>query len=51
MEPILASMMHHEHQHDCWVREGRAMCGHDQPDAVCSSRVRQVDGYWVLRWA
>ncbi len=50
MGPILISLIHHEYQHDCWVREGRAMLGREKPDAVFSKRVHQVDGYWVLRW-
>lgn len=51
IEPILLSMINHEYQHDCWVRETRAMLGHDKPDAVLSNRVRQVDGYWGLALA
>ena len=50
LQPILGSLINHEYQHDCWVREVRAMLGRDQPDTVLSSRVRQVEGYWVLRW-
>jgi hypothetical protein len=46
--PLLVSLINHEYQHDCWIREVRAMLGSDKPDAVFSSRVRQVDGYWVL---
>jgi hypothetical protein len=51
MGPILVSLINHEYQHDCWVREVRAMLGRAKPDVVLSSRVRQVDGYWVLQWA
>jgi hypothetical protein len=48
MRPILISLINHEYQHNCWVREVRAMLHHDTPDTVFSQRVRQVDGYWVL---
>jgi hypothetical protein len=48
--PILVSLIHHEYQHDCWVREMRAVLGRAKPDAVFSSRVQQVDGYWMLQW-
>jgi hypothetical protein len=51
MGPILVSLINHEYQHDCWVREVRAMLGRAKPDVVWSSRVRQVDGYWVLQLA
>jgi hypothetical protein len=47
---LLVSLINHEYQHDCWVREVRALLGHDTPDRVFSRRVRQVDGYWVLLW-
>jgi hypothetical protein len=49
MAPILASLINHEYQHDCWVREMRLRLGRDKPDAVLSSRVRQIDGYWGLQ--
>ena len=48
MGPLLVSLINHEYQHDCWVREVRALRGRTTPDTVFSSRVRQVDGYWVL---
>jgi hypothetical protein len=48
---LLVSLINHEYQHDCWVREVRAMLGRTQPDTVRSSQVQQVDGYWVLPWA
>ena len=50
MGPLLVSLINHEYQHDCWVREVRALLGHDTPDRVFSHRVRQMDGYWVLPW-
>jgi hypothetical protein len=50
MGPLLVSLINHEYQHDCWVREMRALLGRDTPDRVWSQRVRQVDGYWVLPW-
>jgi hypothetical protein len=50
IEALLVSLINHEYQHDCWIREVRTMLGHTQPDAVWSSRVQQVDGYWVLPW-
>jgi hypothetical protein len=46
--PILLGIIHHEYQHDCWIGEMRAMLGHGAPPDVLSSRVQQVDGYWVL---
>jgi DinB superfamily len=51
IRPLLVSLINHEYQHDCWVREVRAMLGHHQADTVLSSRVRQVDGYWIFQWA
>jgi hypothetical protein len=48
--PILVSLINHEYQHDCWVREMRAALGRTKPDAVFSNRVSQVDGYWMLQW-
>jgi hypothetical protein len=50
MRSLLVSLINHEYQHDCWVREVRAMLGRTQPDAVLSSRVQQIDGYWILQW-
>lgn len=47
--PILVSLINHEYQHDCWVREMRGQLGRHQPDTVLSSRVRQIDGYWGLQ--
>lgn len=47
--PILVSLINHEYQHDCWVREVRTTLGHAKPDPVLSSRVQQVGAYWVLR--
>jgi len=46
--PLLVSLINHEYQHDCWVREMRALLGREQPDVVFSRHVRQVDGYWAL---
>jgi hypothetical protein len=46
---LLVSLTNHEYQHDCWIREVRVMLGRTQPDTVWSSRVQQVDGYWVLQ--
>ena len=48
MGPLLVILINHEYQHDCWVREVRALLGRDTPDRVFSYRVRQIDGYWVL---
>ena len=45
---LLVSLIHHEYQHDCWVREMRALLGRETPDVVVSRAVCQVDGYWVL---
>jgi uncharacterized damage-inducible protein DinB len=46
---ILISLIHHEYQHDCWIREMRHQLGHPKPDTVFSTRVYQLDGYWVLQ--
>ena len=46
--PIIAALINHEYQHDCWIREMRTALGHDKADRVFSSRVVQLDGYWVL---
>ena len=46
--PLMVSLINHEYQHDCWVREVRALLGHATPDVVFSRHIRQVDGYWVL---
>jgi DinB superfamily len=48
MGPIVVSLINHEYQHDCWVREMRALLNQDMPDRVLSRRVRQIDGYWGL---
>jgi hypothetical protein len=45
---LLVSLINHEYQHDCWVREMRVLLGREIPDVVWSRAVRQVDGYWVL---
>ena len=45
---LLLSLINHEYQHDCWVREMRALLGRETPDVVWSRAVCQVDGYWVL---
>jgi hypothetical protein len=45
---LLLSLINHEYQHNCWVREMRALLGRATPDVVLSRHVRQVDGYWVL---
>ncbi|MCZ6873465.1 MAG: DinB family protein [bacterium] len=47
--PILVSIINHEYQHDCWIREMRTALGHDQADSVFSTQVAQLSGYWVLR--
>ena len=31
MGPLLVSLINHEYQHDCWVREVRALLGRDTP--------------------
>jgi len=46
--PILAAIINHEYQHDCWIREMRATLGYDKTDQVFSTRVVQLNGYWVL---
>jgi hypothetical protein len=48
MGPLLVSLINHEYQHDCWVREVRTLLGRNTPDTVFSRRVRQADEYWVL---
>jgi hypothetical protein len=47
--PLLVSLINHEYQHDCRVREGRAMLGRTQLGTVWSSQVQQVDGSWGLQ--
>lgn len=47
--PILAAIINHEYQHDCWIREMRAMLGHAKADSVFSTQVVQRNGYWVIR--
>jgi hypothetical protein len=49
--PIVVSLINHEYQHDCWIREMRALLSRDKPDSVFSARVRHIDGYWGLQWA
>ena len=49
--PILVSIINHEYQHDCWIREMRTALGHDQADSVFSTQVAQLSGYWVLQLA
>lgn len=46
--PIMAAIINHEYQHDCWIREMRTALGHDKTDQVFSTMVVQLDGYWVL---
>lgn len=46
--PILLSIIHHEYQHDCWIGEMRTMLGHGDLPEILSTRVQQMDGYWVL---
>jgi hypothetical protein len=46
--PIMAAIINHEYQHDCWIREVRTVLGHDKTDHVFSTQVRQLDGYWML---
>ena len=45
---LLLSLINHEYQHDCWVREMHAVLGHETLDVVLSRAVCQVDGDWVL---
>ena len=47
--PILASLINHEYQHDCWINEMRSALGRPTVDEALSTRVRKVDGYWGLR--
>lgn len=47
--PIMAGIINHEYQHDCWIREMRASLGHDKADQMFSKRVAQLNGYWVLQ--
>lgn len=49
--PIMAGIINHEYQHDCWIREMCATRGHDKADQVFSTRVMQLNGYWVLQLA
>ena len=45
---LLVSLINHEYQHDCWVRQMRGLLGRETPDVGFSRHVRQVDGYWML---
>ena len=47
--PIVVSLINHEYQHDCWIREMRDLLGRSQPDHVLSGQVRLIDGYWGLQ--
>lgn len=47
--PILLTLINHEYQHDCWIREMRTALGHGKADRVLSSRVMERNGYWVLQ--
>jgi DinB superfamily len=49
MVPIVVSLINHEYQHDCWIREMRALLNRNMPDCVFSRRVSQQDGYWGLQ--
>ena len=45
---LLASLINHEYQHDCWIGEMRALLGCTaSPDPV-SARLTTIDGYLVL---
>jgi hypothetical protein len=47
---MLAGLINHEYQHDCWVGEVRQALGHGEPPRPLSSHpcLLQVDGYWVI---
>lgn len=46
--PIVISLINHEYQHDCWIREMRALLQRDTPDRILSQRVSQKDNYWGM---
>lgn len=47
---MLAGLINHEYQHDCWVGEVRQTLGHGDPPAPLSSSpcLVHTDGYWVM---
>jgi DinB family protein len=47
---MLAGLINHEYQHDCWVAEVRQTLGHGTPPAPLSSNpcLIECDGYWVM---
>lgn len=47
---MLAGLINHEYQHDCWVGEVRQALGHDEPPPPVSSSpcLVRCDGYWVM---
>jgi hypothetical protein len=47
---MLAGLINHEYQHDCWVGEVRQALGHGDPPTPLSSSPCLVhcDGYWVI---
>ena len=44
----LRAIVHHEYQHDCWIGEMRSTLGHQAVPPPGSTRVTEIDGYWVL---
>jgi hypothetical protein len=47
---MLAGLINHEYQHDCWVGEVRqALVGGELPDPVSTNPcLLHLDGYWVM---
>jgi len=47
---MLAGLINHEYQHDCWVAEVRQALGHGAvPDPASTSPcLLHLDGYWVM---
>jgi hypothetical protein len=47
---MLAGLVNHEYQHDCWVGEVRQALGHGEPPRALSTNpcLINCDGYWVM---
>lgn len=47
-ERLLCALVDHEYQHAAWIGEVRATLVDDAPPEPTSTRLTQVDGYWML---
>lgn len=46
---LVASLINHEYQHDCWIGEVRGLLGHATDNSPPSPNLVEIDGYWVLK--